>query len=276
MEPDRELTPSDIEEEAFFGWSVALSGDRAVVGAEQFPSSESGTLYGFELDTGAGVERFRFRRTGLPFDDDFSRACAFDGATLVGGAPGDAIVPGGAAYVLDSPFERAECVSGSVNSAEGPIADVLYVNGSTGPDGGRVVVEEGALIWGAMLPPPGGGPGKYVVHANLGVPSESTVTVLPASIGTFCFELLLSQGATPAAIWNNIGKETQVGASRYFDGSPVADPDPAPSVFVRLFGGDPANLPAGSRVTFQGVLVDPGSASAKGASATNAVVLVIE
>lgn len=86
---------------------------------------------------------------------------------------------------------------------------------------------------------------------------------------------MIPQGATPAAIWNNLGKESQVGASTGFDGAPIPDPGRAPSIFLTLLTGDPVHLPAGRFVTFQGVLLDPASASPKSVSVTNAVVLEV-
>ena len=154
---------------------------------------------------------------------------------------------------------------------------VLYVNGSQGGDGGpyNVQANGGDLVWAALLLPDSGGNGKFVMHANYGSPTPVTVTSLPASIGTFCFPLLLAGGADPAAVWNNIGKEGAIGSSEYFDGTPMADPDKAPVVFLQLVGGDAVNLPPGTDVTLQGVIIDPASISPKSASSTNAVTLQI-
>lgn len=175
----------------------------------------------------------------------------------------------------------SEDVSGTsldpCQDAASAAADVLYVNGKQGGDDGPYDVHVAAsdLIWTTMLLPSSGGNGKYLVHANFGDPTPVTKTNLPAQLGTFCFPLFLAGGATPAAIWNNIGKESQVGASTYFDGSPIADPEKAPTVFLLLHDGDATWLPVGTEVTFQGIIVDPSSASPKSASTTNAVTLSI-
>ncbi len=175
----------------------------------------------------------------------------------------------------------SEDVSGTsadpCQEAESAAADVLYVNGKQGGDFGPydVHVGVGDLIWTTMLLPSSGGNGKYLVHANLGTPTPVTKTALPAQLGTFCFPLFLAGGATPAAIWNNIGKESQVGAGMYFDGSPIADPANAPAVFLLLHDGDATWLPVGTEVTFQGIIVDPSSPSPKSASTTNAVMLSV-
>jgi hypothetical protein len=167
-----------------------------------------------------------------------------------------------------------DCRSSTVDSTSGSAADVLFVNGSIGDAQRTVTVPEGDLIWLTMLSSPAGGNGKFVVHANPGVPTGATTSVLPASVGVFCFPLLLSAGASPVAIWNNIGKENLVGSSEYF-GSAINDPPRAPAIFLQLSFGDPANMPAGTTWTFQGVLLDPGSASPKGGSTTNAVILAV-
>jgi len=168
-----------------------------------------------------------------------------------------------------------QCRVGNVNADSGAVADTLYFNGTPGGPSRTVVVEEGDLLWAAMLAPPANGSGKYLLHANAGVPDAGSVTTLPFSVGDFCFPLILSQGANPIAIWNGVGWEGRVGSSRYFDGSTIPDPAPAPNVFLQLPQGDATHLPSGAIVTFQGVILDPSSLSPKGASVTNAVTLVI-
>ena len=87
---------------------------------------------------------------------------------------------------------------------------------------------------------------------------------------------MLLPGASPEAVWNNAGRPNRVGSSRYFDGTPLPNPGLAPVTFLDLPEGDLANLPPGTSVTLQGAIVDPASASEKGASVTNAVILRIE
>ena len=61
----------------------------------------------------------------------------------------------------------------------------------------------------------------------------------------------------------SIGKENLVGSSKYFDGGSITNPAKAPCVFLQLSAGDLTYLPAGTTVTFQGIIVDLGSSSAK-------------
>jgi len=169
-----------------------------------------------------------------------------------------------------------DCLPGTVNDAVFPIADVLFVNGTSGIDGLRkVAVAEGGLIWCTILTPPAGGNGKFVIHANTGAPTAATLKALPGGVGIGCFPMILTAGGNPIAVWNNIGKTDLVGSSKYFDGSPIVNPPKAPAVFLQLSTGDPVNLPAGTTVTLQGIIVDPGSTSPKSASTTNGVILTI-
>lgn len=166
------------------------------------------------------------------------------------------------------------CVYGSVNQSR---QNVLHVNGSPGTFVDHVVaVEPNDTIWGAIFQPATGGNGKYVLHANLDSPTSGTSVVLPASIGTVCFPFILTQGGDPDAVWNNIGKPSLVGTSKYLDGSPIADPARAPAVFLSLPDGDFETLPSGTDMTIQGVIVDPASPSPKGVSATNAVIVQVQ
>lgn len=193
--------------------------------------------------------------------------------------------PAGAAYSngtqigdWDLAFEVVSteypCVYGSVNQSR---QNVLHVNGSPGTFVDHVVaVEPNDTIWGTIFQPATGGNGKYVLHANLDPISSTTSVVLPASIGTVCFPFILTQGGDPDAVWNNIGKPSLVGTSKYFDGSSIADPARAPAVFLSLPDGDFESLPSGTEATIQGVIVDPASPSPKGVSATNAVIVQVQ
>ena len=170
----------------------------------------------------------------------------------------------------------SDCLSGTVNDSAGTVEDVLFVNGGGGwSDSRGMTVTAGELVWASLLTPPGGSNGKFVMHANAGFPTSGIGTALPASIGSTCFPLLLPGGATPVAIWNNIGKTAQVGSSEDF-GASIPNPDRTPSIFLEESNGDLTNLPPGTEITLQGVVVDAATTSPKGASTTNAVLLTVE
>lgn len=179
------------------------------------------------------------------------------------------VSPSALAIALDA--EIPHCVPGSVNAANGEVTNVLWVNGESGD----VSIGETGFLAAYVTGSPAGGSGGYVIHANFGRPTAETVRDLKAQLGSVCFPFFLQQGASPAAVWNNIGKTHRVGATRYFDGTSEADPAPAPAIFLTLLEGDPQNLPIGTVLTLQGVTMDDGSSSPLGASTTNAVILTI-
>lgn len=165
---------------------------------------------------------------------------------------------------------------GGVNVTAGHLVRVLFVNGDSGGDARVVRVDAEGPIVLTMERPTAGGPGRFFVHANVGLPNVATVTPLPLGLGWSAFPVLLSDGADPVAVFNNIGKETLVGSSTYFDGTPIADPPVANTDFLVLPAGDPANLPVGTIMTLQGAIIDPASGSSKPASITNGVIMVVE
>ncbi len=91
------LTASDGKEGDYFGWSVALSDDTAVIGAVG-NSSYKGAAYVFMRSLGAWVEIQRLTAPDGGAGDLFGYAASVSGNTLVIGAP---YAPGGgAAYVF--------------------------------------------------------------------------------------------------------------------------------------------------------------------------------
>ena len=172
--------------------------------------------------------------------------------------------------ILSSP--DFDCLRGTVGQT-GEV--VLTVNGEFDLEAPTGVDADGPIDV-RIVKPSGGGNGKFVAHANWGRPVSTSETVLPASIGVACFPFLLDAGATPAAVWNNIGKADRVGQSVYFDGNPIQDPARAPTSFLFLPNGHPNQLPPGTVLTIQAVIIDPDAQSPKGVSVTNAVRVLFE
>ncbi len=177
-----------------------------------------------------------------------------------------------------SPIGLFESFAGTVNDAvDGPVP-VLFLNGESGEEGGpeRLVSVSGdePIDVSIALPPSGGG-GRFVVHADFGRFSDRSVERMPKGIGFTCRPFLVPLGAMPAAIWNNTTRPDLVGSSRGFDGNPISDPSPAPTVFVSLPAGIGETVPIGATLIWQGIVVDPGSTSPKNASATNAISLTV-
>lgn len=153
--------------------------------------------------------------------------------------------------------------------------DTLRVNFDTGlASGYSVTADAGETLIFDIARPGGQGNGKFVAHLNIGAPTTETIQHLPASLGPFCFPALIADGANPACIWNSIGKEGKVGSSVYF-GVDIEDPGRAPETFLLLPEGD-VNFPVGATFTLQAVILNPSASSPKGASVTNAILLIMQ
>ena len=105
---------TDVDEDAFFGWSVALDGDRALVGAVNETSaagSQAGAVYAFLRDDGGThspaddtwIPAGRLQPAGAIQSQFFGTALALDGARALIGASGDSELGSGigAAYVYE-------------------------------------------------------------------------------------------------------------------------------------------------------------------------------
>ncbi len=143
---------------------------------------------------------------------------------------------------------------------------VLLVNGSAGERAREVEVTKGeSLRIEAVIPGGGPDPAAFCVYVWSGEPAIDTVTPQPGGLGFMAFPTPLdgTPGApAPLAIFNNLGAFPRLG-------KPTRPSQPAPSILVDHADG----LPAGRTVTIQGFMIDARSASAVGASVTNAVVI---
>ncbi len=306
---EQKLVASDGLPKDFFGGSVTLEQDVAIVGSPFGNTSRAAYIYRFDGSTwveeqklvrpdfipvanfGAGIALrgndlligdyfdsvFTYRYDGatwnlgtrLPSDEVFlgmgeSIAYREDGSALVGASME---ATGGAVYF----FSPELCLAGTVDAGGSGPVDTLLINGSAGGSDRTLIVNEEELdqIVVTVLAPPAGSNGKFVLHGNEGLTSITTAGDLPASIGTTCFPLLFSEGASPVIIANNIGKTSQVGESGYF-GSPTADPERATTSILY------PSMPMGTVLSFQAVIVDAASLSPKGVSVTNHVTLVVQ
>lgn len=149
--------------------------------------------------------------------------------------------------------------------------EVLKINGATGSGNGRIVARpfDGAIDF-EIEKPGAGGNGKFVVHMNAGIPTNSSRAVLPAGLGVTCFQMLYPSGAAPSAVWTNFNKPDFIGKSNLF-GSAIPDPQRAPTTFYSA--GVVPDFPIFTAWTIQGVILNPASSSHRGASVTNPVIL---
>ena len=98
------LSASDGAAGDYFGVSVGISGDTAVIGAQAAPSwTFQGAAYIFERSApGAWSETAKLTASDAPGDKDLGQSVAISGDTVVAGAPGDSSHRG-AAYVYHKP-----------------------------------------------------------------------------------------------------------------------------------------------------------------------------
>ncbi|MBN2778606.1 MAG: T9SS type A sorting domain-containing protein [Bacteroidales bacterium] len=106
-----QLSPSDAENDAHFGYSVAIHDDVIVVGAYQSYDSQlgSGSIYVFEkpIDGWSDMTETAKLTASVESGRHLGYAIAFDGNTIVAGAPFDnidgVITMAGSVYVFEKP-----------------------------------------------------------------------------------------------------------------------------------------------------------------------------
>ncbi len=259
---EQKLTVSELQTNDFFGSAVVLNGGRALIGATSSNGSgaNTGSSYLFRFDGASWLEEQELTGVVEEFDD-FGNAVALEGDVALVAAV-DYQSQEGRVFSFFSP----SCMAGTVNLGAGSVSDVLLVNGSAGGASRRMEAPGGAIFLVTMMLPPAGGNGKFVLHANTGMMTPDSTTVLPFNVGASCFPFLLTAGASPVIIANNIGKTNQIGESHFFGNS---RPNPERAEALMAYNG----VGAGLSLTFQGIIIDPSSPSSKSASVTNAVIV---
>lgn len=163
----------------------------------------------------------------------------------------------------------AHCPRGRVNLGQGPVTDVLFINGETGTQRERrLVLDHSSPFQVTMEAPPAvepGGTAPFALYALRGEPRLSDFRVLPLGLGQTCIPMPLSETSQRLkAIWNNTGRDIL--------GLPTLPSQPAPSeVLFR-----PAGFPGPVRFFLQGIVFDPGSSSALPASVTNGIFVELQ
>ncbi len=155
-----ELLPSDLHDWMSFGYSVAIAGDRAVVGAysNSVPSSNQGAAYLFDVNTGLELQKL------VPADnasgDHLGTGVAITDEYIVIGAPGDTVngAWSGSAYVFST-------VSGQ------ELRKLVPADGSANDNFGcSVAVSGDRIVVGAFYDDPKGwiSGSAYVFEASTG------------------------------------------------------------------------------------------------------------
>jgi hypothetical protein len=162
-------------------------------------------------------------------------------------------------------FRHLDSRRENVNTAQGPVADVLFVNGSSGEGLARtVLLSRSEPVSVSVGVPPSMVPGEapFVMYVALSGPRPSSPRELPFGIGTLLLPSPLSGEMSPRQA-NNIGVPRVLGRENWPQPS-----TPAPSLLLSLPNGIRREL------TFylQGLIMD--SASPNGTVAvTNGVVV---
>jgi len=151
------LTASDAAVDDFFGHSVSISGDNAIVGAlgDDNAGSRSGSAYIFVKPVGGwadSTQTAKITASDAAADDEFGRSVSISGDTAVVGAhfDDDAGEKSGSAYV----FSTTTVINTDIddNLDLGPddsvIVDGATVNGNISVDGGTIIIQNGATITG--------------------------------------------------------------------------------------------------------------------------------
>jgi hypothetical protein len=158
------------------------------------------------------------------------------------------------------------CRRGNVNAAAGPVADVLFGNGTSGNGDEREVRLSPTDPFQLTIDSPPARAGRrtrYVIYGSLSCPGSFQVEALPFGLGRICIDSPLT-GGTSDMIFNTVGRVNIVGEATMVT-------QRAPAVLVDAPGG----LLVPGVHFFQGVILDPGSIEGR-AAVTNAIKVIVE
>lgn len=144
-EQEAKLTPDDCDAGRFFGRTVAISGDRVLIGSARpfFAEAVSNAAYVFRLDSLSGKWTQEARLTGGPGMEEgaFASSVSLDGDRALITTSGDASdgrYPG-AAYVFDRDPETGNWKRSARLVGSGPLSEGIF--GGTGDlQGDRIAV----------------------------------------------------------------------------------------------------------------------------------------
>ena len=139
----QKLTASDAGNLDYFGFSVSVSGDTAVVGAygDDDNGSESGSVYVFVRDiVGVWTVQQKLTASDATFSNEFGISVAIDGDTLIAGAHGaeGGAANSGAAYISVRDIAGVWTEEQKLTASDGANGDGFGVSASISVD--RVVV----------------------------------------------------------------------------------------------------------------------------------------
>ncbi len=176
-----ELTASDGAQGNFFGWSVAVSGATALVGADSRTvggNTSQGAAYVYTEANGAWSQTAELTASDGATSDYFGSSVALNGPTALVGAPGHTVngnVSQGAAYVYTE-----------TNGTWSQTAELTASDGATNNDFGSSVALSGATaLVGAPYHTVGGnadrGAAYFFGSADLGLVLSTPAEVAPGA-----------------------------------------------------------------------------------------------
>ncbi len=136
----QKITSSDAASGDYFGWAVAISGDRAAVTAtrDDDQGASSGSIYFFEWNGSAWVEVDKIVPSAVGFNHRFGESVAMEGTRVIAGNRSDTEngTQSGAVYVFEwngSAWSETQ----KLTASDGAASD--YLGYSVGISGDRIV-----------------------------------------------------------------------------------------------------------------------------------------
>ena len=218
------LTAADAAANDSFGWSVAVSGSTAVVGAYG-KNSNTGAAYVFTRSGSTWSQRAKLPATGVAAGDYFGYSVAVSGSTVVVGAP--ATSPNtGAAYVFTG--------SGSTWTQR---AKLTATGGAPGDRFGYAVALSGSV---AVIGATGSNSNTGAAYVFTGSGStwtqQAKLTAADGAAGDYFGYAVALSGST--ALVGAPGKSTSTGAAYVYAGSGSSWPQQAELTAADARAGD--------------------------------------
>ena len=246
----QKLTASDPANYAYFGYSVSISGNTAVVGSY---GKQPGAAYIFERNQGGAEHWGQVKKLtasdGIGVGDQFGISVAIDGDTLAVGANHGNRATSGAVYMFERNQNGAENW-GEVQELTASDANLLDEFGiSVALDGDTMVV--GAWAINLLT-----GGAAYIFERNQnGVAGWTEMQKITASDVAAHDQFGSSVGIDgDTVVVGAVGKNSNTGAAYVFDLTSAPTPTPTPTGnascgFTANLGGPPAPATTGTMTT---------------------------
>ena len=222
---DQRLTAADGAANDFFGTSLAIQGDTAVVGAPLAAASGvagAGAVYVFSRTGDTWAQTGKLTASDAATDDRLGYSVGIDGGTIVAGAPGDdgTVFEQGSVYVFTATGAANRTQTGKLIATDAAFADVL---------GSAVAIAGDTVAAGA--------PGAVPTHKG----AVYTFASSGASTRNETAKLTVSGGLN----FDELGYSVAIDGTRVFAGAPGYEPSIVPntgSVFGFAASGPPARF----------------------------------